>query len=221
MNPSHCAPEGMLVSYSLQEGRAGKGLHRDFSSFSVGFFGTVKVKVAQLCPTLCDPIDYAVCGILQARILEWVAFPFSRGSSQPRDWSQVSRIAGIREQWIHWGCLSFVVENPRLGLNCKSWGILTQRDQQFTKEAGEVTVTVVFCLSCLCLQDYFALWCFNCSLSAIWFWGELRSSGQWKAKMWPTQTYCLASSQLFEILMSCRMSGWDWDDTCLKRSIIF
>ena len=45
----------------------------------------VKVKVAQLCPTLCDPVDYTVHGILQARILEWVVFPFSRGSSQPRD----------------------------------------------------------------------------------------------------------------------------------------
>ena len=44
----------------------------------------VKVKVTQLCPTLCDPMDYTVHGILQARILEWVAFPFSRGSSQPR-----------------------------------------------------------------------------------------------------------------------------------------
>ena len=44
----------------------------------------VKVKVAQLCPTLCDPKGYTVHGILQARILEWVAFPFSRGSSQPR-----------------------------------------------------------------------------------------------------------------------------------------
>ena len=45
----------------------------------------VKVKVTQLCPTLCDPMDYTVHGILQARILEWVAFPFSKGSSQPRD----------------------------------------------------------------------------------------------------------------------------------------
>ena len=44
-----------------------------------------KVKVVQLCPTLCDPMDYLVHGILQARILEWVAFPFSRGSSQPSD----------------------------------------------------------------------------------------------------------------------------------------
>ena len=45
----------------------------------------MKVKVSQLCPTLCNSMDYTVHGILQARILEWVAFPFSRGSSQPRD----------------------------------------------------------------------------------------------------------------------------------------
>ena len=54
----------------------------------------VKVKVAQSCLTLCNPMDYIVCGILQARILEWVAFPFCRGSSQPRDQTQVSCIAG-------------------------------------------------------------------------------------------------------------------------------
>ena len=54
----------------------------------------VKVKVAQSCLTLCNPMDYTVHGILQARILEWVAFPFSRGSSQPRDRTQVSRLAG-------------------------------------------------------------------------------------------------------------------------------
>ena len=40
-------------------------------------------------------MDYTVHGILQARILEWVAVPFSRGSSQPRDRTQVSRIAGV------------------------------------------------------------------------------------------------------------------------------
>ena len=53
----------------------------------------VKVKVIQLCLTLCDPMNYTVHGILQARILEWVAFPFSRGSSQFRDQTQVSHIA--------------------------------------------------------------------------------------------------------------------------------
>ena len=54
----------------------------------------MKVKVAQSCLTLCDPMDCRVHGILQARILEWIAFPFSRRSSQPRDWAQVSLIVG-------------------------------------------------------------------------------------------------------------------------------
>ena len=53
-----------------------------------------KVKVAQWCPTLCDPMGYTVHGIFQARIREWVALPCSRGSSQPRDRTQISRIAG-------------------------------------------------------------------------------------------------------------------------------
>ena len=53
----------------------------------------VSVKVAQSCLTLCDPMDYTVYGILQA-ILKWVAFPFSRGSSEPRYRTQVSHISG-------------------------------------------------------------------------------------------------------------------------------
>ena len=54
----------------------------------------VKVKVVQLCLTFCNPMAYTFHGILQARILEWVAFPFSRRSSQLRDGTKVSRIAG-------------------------------------------------------------------------------------------------------------------------------
>ena len=55
----------------------------------------VCVLVIQSCPTLCNPKDcslpgFSVLGILQARIMEWVAIPFSRGSSQPRDQSWVS-----------------------------------------------------------------------------------------------------------------------------------
>jgi len=42
-------------------------------------------------------MDYTIHGILQARILEWVAFPFFRGSSQPRDGTQASCIAGGKE----------------------------------------------------------------------------------------------------------------------------
>ena len=54
----------------------------------------VKVKVAQWCLTLCEPMECTVHGILQARILEWVAFPFSRGSSQHRNQTRVSCIVG-------------------------------------------------------------------------------------------------------------------------------
>ena len=58
-------------------------------------------EVAQSCLTLCDPVDCSpprssVHGILQARILEWVAISFSRGSSRPRGWTQISRIVGRR-----------------------------------------------------------------------------------------------------------------------------
>ena len=58
-------------------------------------------EVAQLCPTLCYPMDCSPPGssihrILQARILERVAISFSKGSSWPRDWTQVSHIAGRR-----------------------------------------------------------------------------------------------------------------------------
>ena len=51
-------------------------------------------KVTQLCMTLCDPMNYTVHGILQATVLQWVAFPFSRGSLQTRNWTRVSCIAG-------------------------------------------------------------------------------------------------------------------------------
>ena len=70
----------------LGEGRNEKWLLMGMLFFIILFFIDVwkmKVKVAQWCPTLCD----------QARILEWVAFPFSRGSSQPRGQTQVSCIA--------------------------------------------------------------------------------------------------------------------------------
>ena len=65
-----------------------------FASLETDRIRNRKVKVAQSCQTLCNPMNYTVHGILQARILEWVAFPFSRGSSQPRDRTQVSHIAG-------------------------------------------------------------------------------------------------------------------------------
>ena len=69
----------------------------------------IKVKYAQLHLTLCDPMDYIVYGLLQARILQWVAFPFSRRSSQPRDQTQVSLVAGrILYQLSHKGSPYYV-----------------------------------------------------------------------------------------------------------------
>ena len=63
-------------------------------------WGDAKVSEdAQSCPTLCDPMDYSlpgssIHGIFQARMLEWVAMPSSRGTSQPRDQTHISCIAG-------------------------------------------------------------------------------------------------------------------------------
>ena len=70
-------------------------------------------EVAQWCPTLCDPMDCSLPGsslhgILQARVLEWVAISFSRGSSWPRDQTRVSRIPGrcfnlwATRELLHW-----------------------------------------------------------------------------------------------------------------------
>ena len=74
-------------------------LCRTFEQFLRGKHKSYQSEVAQSCPTLCDPMDCSlpgssVHGIFQARVLEWGAISFSRGSSQPRDWTLVSRIAG-------------------------------------------------------------------------------------------------------------------------------
>ena len=73
--------------------------------------------VTQLCLTLCDPRDWSppgssVCGILQARIPEWVAVPSSRGSSQPRDWTCNCYILCIGRQVL---CQWCYLGSPRRG----------------------------------------------------------------------------------------------------------
>ena len=63
-----------------------------------------EMKVTQPCPTLCDPVDYTVHGILQTKILEWVAFPFSRGSSQTQGLNPgLPHCRRILYQVNHWG----------------------------------------------------------------------------------------------------------------------
>ena len=73
---------------------------------------SLRVLVTQSCPTLCDPMDCSppgssILGILQARILEWIAIPFSRGSSWLRDWTHVSSASCIsRKILYHWATCS-------------------------------------------------------------------------------------------------------------------
>ena len=78
----------------------------------------VRVFVSQLCPSLCDSMDYSppgssVHGVLQERILEWVKIPFSRGSSQPKDWTCVFCIAG--RFFIAWAPRDGINEGPLAG----------------------------------------------------------------------------------------------------------
>ena len=95
----------LLVNFDLKE-------DNESSLLCVGpEQSTCRTKKLQSCPTLCNTMDcslpgFSVHGIFQATKLEWVAFPFSRGSSRPRDRTRVSHIAGrcftvwsTREAW--------------------------------------------------------------------------------------------------------------------------
>ena len=96
--PTLCSPSDSLLSDSF---------------FAVWLFlcclSNSLLSIRLFAVRLCDPMDYTVHGNLQARMLEWVVFPFSKGSSPPRDWTQVSRIVGefftswaTRETWKYW-----------------------------------------------------------------------------------------------------------------------
>ena len=86
------------------------------SLLSTMIFTWSEMKVAQLFPSFCEPMDCIVHGILQARIVEWVAFPFSRGSSQPRDQTQASLAAALQVD-------SLPAEPPGKTFNCVGWAI--------------------------------------------------------------------------------------------------
>ena len=97
--PQHSTKSIVNFVYLHQEGKVttpnsklGKYLNRH-EKWHLNIQCESEVKIAQLCPTLCDPMDCIVHEILQARILERVAFPFSRGSSQSRNQTGVSCIA--------------------------------------------------------------------------------------------------------------------------------
>ena len=95
--PKLCAKPGLAVDTDGPDTSCGLGACVRFLALQ---WGEVKwSEVSQSCPTLCDPMDCSLPGftdhgIFQARVLEWVAIAFSRGSSQPRDRTQVSCIVG-------------------------------------------------------------------------------------------------------------------------------
>ena len=87
----------MKITYYRSEDNDGIYIYRQNTYYIYIYIFNIfimNMKVAQSCPTLCHRMDYIDLEILQPRILEWVTFPFSRGSSQPKDQTQVSRIAG-------------------------------------------------------------------------------------------------------------------------------
>ena len=111
------------------------------------------LKVAQLCPTLCEPMNYTVHGILQARMLEWVAVAFSRGSSQPRDWTQVPCIAGgffTSEPPGKPKSLSMIVSRNQICNSAKRRGI-GSRSYEF--------ISCFLCSKYLCLEQVISPLC--------------------------------------------------------------
>ena len=106
------------------------------------YWKSMKVKVAQSCLTLCSPMDYTLHGIPQVTILEWVAFSFSRGSSQPRDRTQVSCIAGgFFINWAtreaHWTCISSV-QFSRVRLFATPWITARQASLSITNSRSSL-----------------------------------------------------------------------------------
>ena len=156
-------------------------------------------EVAQSCLTLCDPMDCSLPGsslhgILQARVLEWIAISFSRGSSQPRDRTRVSLIPGRRfNLWatreapvtvngIYWNKL-----NPLFGLFRESIQIIILKF--FSKGSKQlISATVRICKALPTFLHPFAM-TFKCD-----FWLHWRES---REKMIQTPCQILPSAGNF------------------------
>ena len=130
-NPMDCSLPGFSV-HGILQARTLEWVAISFSIYAIVYANvasinwydsnSLKVKVTHLCPALFDPMDCSlpgssVLGILQSRILEWVAVPSSRGSSWPRDWTRVSCIAGrfftiwaTRKAQTPWGLWLIILE---------------------------------------------------------------------------------------------------------------
>ena len=125
----------------------------------------MKVKVSQSCLTLCNPLDYTVDGILKARILEWVAYPFSRGSSGPGNQTSACCIAGgFFTNWTDWESHPILVRHcyPAWNLNIEL--NLISAGQEATIRTGHGTtdwfqIGKGVCQGCIlspCLFNFYA-----------------------------------------------------------------
>ena len=155
--------------------------------------------VTQSCPTLCNPMDYspqgsAVHGILQARILEWVAMPSSRGSSQPTDWTQVSCIAG--RFFTVWATREALISHSRTWRRMAplsstlTWKIPWMEEPGRVQSMGSLRVG----------HDWVTL------LSLLTFM-------RWRRKWQPTLVFLPGESQGWGSLVSCRLWGRTESDT--------
>ena len=124
-----------LLVYTLQI----KSAYDNFFPF-LFILMSVCVLVTQLCPTLCDPMDYSppgfsVHGILQARILEWIAIPFSRVTSQPRvkPWSPALQASSLPFELQGSPCLNLTLYRYMYKLKLQYFGHLMRTTDSFEK----------------------------------------------------------------------------------------
>ena len=160
-----------------------------------GWFWKVRVKVAQSCPTLCYPMDYTVHGILQARILEWVAFPFTRRSSQPRDRTQVSHIAGgFFTSWV---------------------------TREATSEAGSEGVSL-WCCACVCVCACVRVCVCKCTCMCESHSSSFPESANMKLKWRPAWNWLTDSFSKHlprnNLSFSTRLHSWHDNVRCYRKS---
>ena len=114
---------GWLVLKMRRVNRVSPKLRESPPAPLCGVITCVCAKSLQECPAVCSPVDWglpgsSVHGILQARILEWVTMPSSRGSSPPRDRTCISYVSCIDRQalyhWCHLGSLGWLQLDPYL-----------------------------------------------------------------------------------------------------------
>ena len=163
-----------------------------------------KGKVTRSCLALCNPMGHTVHGILQARILEWVTVPFSRGSSQPRDQTQISHIAGrfltswatreaLNKSSLNFLMLCLVIQScPTLcdPMDCSLpgssvHGVLQARILEWVAmpssrgSSQPKDWTQVSCIK----GRFFIIWATRESSSHVWMW-ELAHKEGWVLKNW-------------------------------------